>query len=334
MGNIYGTFGIGQVHGQSGNVYHICVIEDEETLLKDKNIPFSKIFNFKELSRKLELHFIIEHEVNNERANPRLKKNSDGSLHYLLDEANFNEEDICADTNTILSGFFFDYNNVVLVDNAKMKIDYYYLDKLGEGEENFKTRLTEIKDELSENVIKSNLDSVLKDSRNKIIKNQQLISQLNTVIDEIKKARPDIVDIYANTSSSDVNSSFGYANASFGMRDAMAPSSPTFAPSSPIRNGLASPLIVSRSNSFDNLAGSVHNMPSPSPLRLSDLESPEQSPIQSLEQSSIQSLEQSSIQSPVARNLFPQDGGKNTTGKKTKKRKKNNLCKHKKTHKV
>lgn len=121
LGNIYGTFGIGQTHAQADpTTFYVIDDEDESELvpstMKDCNLqPDNEFFDFENMEKKLSLQLEIKDLINNLYNRP-LDLYSDEELKkfFLTDEI-FKEEDICPDTETVVQLFFMYYNNEILI---------------------------------------------------------------------------------------------------------------------------------------------------------------------------------------------------------------------------
>jgi len=121
LGNIYGTFGIGQTHAQADpTTFYVIDDEDESELvpstMKDCNLqPDNEFFAFENMEKKLSLQLEIKDLINNLYNRP-LDLYSDEELKkFFLTDEKFKEEDICPDTETVVQLFFMYYNNEILI---------------------------------------------------------------------------------------------------------------------------------------------------------------------------------------------------------------------------
>ena len=155
LGNIYGTFGIGQTHAQADpTTFYVIDDEDESELvpstMKDCNLqPDNEFFAFENMEKKLSLQLEIKDLINNLYNRP-LDLYSDEELKkFFLTDEKFKEEDICPDTETVVQLFFMYYNNEILIPGLDDK----------------------------ENKITENM--TLKDMRKIVNENQELIEEQN-----------------------------------------------------------------------------------------------------------------------------------------------------------
>lgn len=155
LGNIYGTFGIGQTHAQADpTTFYVIDDEDESELvpstMKDCNLqPDNEFFAFENMEKKLSLQLEIKDLINNLYNRPLdLYSNEELKKFFLTDEK-FKEEDICPDTETVVQLFFMYYNNEILIPGLDDK----------------------------ENKITENM--TLKDMRKIVNENQELIEEQN-----------------------------------------------------------------------------------------------------------------------------------------------------------
>lgn len=127
LGNIYGTFGIGQTHAQADpTIFYI--LEDESELeptnLTDCDIkPDNNIFNFDKMDEKLTLQLEIKDLINRLYNHPLDLYSDEGLKKFFLNNKDgFQEQQLCPDTETVVQLFFMYYNNDILVpaaDNAE-----------------------------------------------------------------------------------------------------------------------------------------------------------------------------------------------------------------------
>ena len=120
LGNIYGTFGIGQTHAQADpTTFYVLESESEiePTNLDDCDIkPNNYMFNFDKIEKKLTLQLEIKDLINNLYNRPLDLYSDEVLKNFLLDnEQGFTEEDLCPDTETVVQLFFMYYNNDILV---------------------------------------------------------------------------------------------------------------------------------------------------------------------------------------------------------------------------
>jgi hypothetical protein len=118
LGNIYGTFGIGQTHAQADPTT-FYVIDDSEldaATMTDCNLqPDNDFFAFENMEKKLSLQLEIKDLINNLYNRPLDLYNDEELKKFFLTDEKFKEEDICPDTETVVQLFFMYYNNEILI---------------------------------------------------------------------------------------------------------------------------------------------------------------------------------------------------------------------------
>ena len=130
LGNIYGTFGIGQSHAQADpTIFYVLESESEiESAYLDDCIikPDNDFFAFDEMVDKLSLQLEIKDLINNLYNRPLdLYSNESLKKFFLSDDEKegFQEPDLCPDTETVVQIFFVYYNNEILVHSYEKDQD-------------------------------------------------------------------------------------------------------------------------------------------------------------------------------------------------------------------
>ena len=112
IGNLYGTKGIGQTHGQWNKTFLFCKLTEPPNITNV--VPKDDLFQFSKMEKSLALQLEIKELINKLYAEPMDLRNESLNNFFLTTER-FNDTDICPDTFTVIMYFFMYYNNEILL---------------------------------------------------------------------------------------------------------------------------------------------------------------------------------------------------------------------------
>jgi hypothetical protein len=130
LGNIYGTFGIGQSHAQADpTIFYVLESESEiEAAYLDNCVikPDNDFFAFDKMVDKLSLQLEIKDLINSLYNRPLDLYSNEGLKKFFLsddEKDGFQEPDLCPDTETVVQIFFVYYNNEILFNSYEKDQD-------------------------------------------------------------------------------------------------------------------------------------------------------------------------------------------------------------------